>query len=120
MNKTAELIYEIYGEITRRCFDWKDVEKMLEDCTSKFGKNYFCELNAEELREVLEDLKGEKMGNKRETLYEIYEKIVDKYKGWEQIGKMVKQIAKRYEKQFVCELSEKNLREVLKELREEN
>lgn len=60
------------------------------------------------------------MDNKREVLYEVYGKIVNKYKGWEQIGKMVKQIAKSYGKQFVCELSERNLKKVLKELREEN
>lgn len=60
------------------------------------------------------------MDNRKEVLYEVYEEIVTKYKGWQQIGEAVKQIAKRYEKQFVCELSERNLKEVLKELREEN
>lgn len=59
------------------------------------------------------------MDSKREVLYEVYGKIVNKCKGWEQIGTVVKKIAKRYEKQFVCELSEKNLREVLKELKGE-
>ena len=60
------------------------------------------------------------MDSKRETLYEVYGEIVTKYKGWQQIGEAVKQIAKRYGKQFVCELSERNLKKVLKELREEN
>lgn len=60
------------------------------------------------------------MDSKRETLYEVYEEIVTKYKGWQQIGEAVKKIAKSYGKQFVCELSEINLREVLKGLREEN
>lgn len=60
------------------------------------------------------------MDSKREVLYEVYGKIVNKYKGWEQIGKVVKQIAKSYGKQFVCELSEGKLKEVLKGLREEN
>ena len=59
------------------------------------------------------------MDNRREVLYEVYEKIVTKYKGWQQIGEAVKQIAKSYGKQFVCELSEINLREVLKELKGE-
>ena len=59
------------------------------------------------------------MDSKREVLYEVYGKIVNKYKGWEQIGKVVKQIAKSYGKQFVCELTPEQLNEVSKNLNSE-
>lgn len=57
------------------------------------------------------------MDNKKEVLYEVYEEIVTKYKGWQQIGEAVKQIAKSYEKQFVCELTLEQLNEVSKKLK---
>lgn len=62
MSKRTELIYEVYGEITRRYFDWKDVAGTLRDYATRFNKRYVCELNIGELEEVMEDLRGVKNG----------------------------------------------------------
>lgn len=62
MREKKELVYAVYGEITKRYFGWKDVVKMLRDYAMRFNKRYVCELDAKELQEVLKDLKGVKNG----------------------------------------------------------
>lgn len=56
MDKRKELIFEVYGEITRRYFDWKNIVKTLKGYAAKFNKCYVCELSINELEEVMEDL----------------------------------------------------------------
>lgn len=62
MMDKKELVYAVYGEITKRYFGWRDVVKMLRDYAERFNKRYVCELDAKELQEVLEDLKGVRNG----------------------------------------------------------